>query len=76
MKNKSIKYIEISEVNFKYFFTKGFIFPRNILSKSDFFEKDLFRVINNYIPVIDKKISNNKKNILLELNTDLEFIDI
>jgi len=76
MKNKSIKYIEISEVNFKYFFTKGFIFPRNILTKNDFFEKDLFTIINNYIPVIDKNISNNKKNILLEIKYDLEFTDI
>jgi len=76
MKNKSIKYIEISEVNFKYFFTKGFIFPRNILSKNDFFEKDLFTIVNNFIPVIDKNISNNKKNILLEINCDLDFVNI
>ncbi len=72
------KYIQISERNFKYFFTKWYIFPLNLVENNDNLWNDLFKNYLNYIPLVTKNISWVNDDIFLEVNNinDFEYLDL
>ncbi|MDP2090359.1 MAG: hypothetical protein Q8K30_02070 [Candidatus Gracilibacteria bacterium] len=66
------KYIQISERNFKYFFTKGFIFPLRLVENIEGLGDDIFKFYLDYIPIVLKNIEGINNDIFIELKEDLE----